>query len=837
MRAVFNLPRGRCTTLQWTMSMSSSARHLVLGVAVLLVSLGAFHGLQAETLLEVDATRPVPAPEFGYFKFGHSVSPTGHVIGINSRYLTSDGKPWLPVMGEFHPTRYPSEFWEDEIVKMKSAGVEIISFYIIWAHHEARPGQFDWSGDRDVRRFVALCAKHDMKVVVRIGPWAHAEVRYGGTPEWVVNQTPTRRNDPVYLNYAARYWSEIAAQLKGEFWKDGGPIIGVQIENEYNLVGPGMGVEHIETLKKLALSLGFDAPLYTVTGWDGTTYPKGEVTPVFGGYLDEPWGLGVTKMEPNEVYSFRFNSRVAGNAGAETPGVTVGTAVEDMPHTPFLGAEFAGGLPQMYRRRPLVAPDDVGAMLPVQLGSGVNLYGYYMFHGGRNPSLNLEENAHLGGYNDVPVFNYDFQAPYGEYGESHPVLNTIRPYHLFLQRFGARLAPMSVFAPKKEPVNLSDLTTARYAVRALGDSGFVFLSNYIRQHLMASQKDVRFRIRLPDQTLTFPSRAVTIPTGAYFIWPFNFDMDGIQLAWATAQPLTRIATGANEVTYVFAAQDGIAPELAVLTPKGVRPTGENVVRERGLTLIRPRPSQAVAGVIKARGKTIRLIVVSQSAARMMWVGNVAGMPRLVESKDEISFEDDGLELRATGDPNFRFGIYPALDRTPRANRPLTAAGRDGVFQVFTAAAPQRIIAANVTEIRSAGAAPPVPSGGVAGRALQPYPEDFGRAAAWSIAVPADALDGDTDAFLNIDYQGDIARLFAGPEMLDDDYYFGALWTIGLKRFRAKLHDPLTLTVLPLRKDAPIYLDDAVRAKLPATDQVATIKSVKIVPQYTLRINY
>jgi hypothetical protein len=67
-------------------------------MGVLLFLPGAFHGLQAETLLEVDATRPIPAPESGYFKFGHSVSPTGHVIGINSRHLTADGKPWLPVM-------------------------------------------------------------------------------------------------------------------------------------------------------------------------------------------------------------------------------------------------------------------------------------------------------------------------------------------------------------------------------------------------------------------------------------------------------------------------------------------------------------------------------------------------------------------------------------------------------------------------------------------------------------------------------------------------------------------------------------------------------------------
>lgn len=796
-----------------------------LGIAssALCLAMAAGQGVRAETLLKVDAVKQAPAPETGYFKFGTATSPSGHALGINSRYLTLDGKPWLPVMGEFHPTRYPSQYWEDEIVKMKSAGVDVISFYVIWAHHEAKPGAFDWSGDRDIRRFVELCAKHDMKVFLRIGPWAHAEVRYGGTPQWLVNLGPTRRNDPVYLDFVARYWKQIAEQVKGEFWKDGGPIIGVQLENEYNLVGPGQGVEHISTLKTLALSLGFDAPLYTVTGWDGTVYPKGEVAPVFGGYLDEPWGLGVTKMAPNEVYNFRFNSRVAGNAGAETPGVTIGTGVEDMPHTPFLGAEFAGGLPEMYRRRPLVAPDDVGAMLPVQLGSGVNLYGYYMFHGGRNPGIELEENAHTGGYNDVPVISYDFQAPYGQYGERHPVLDTIRPYHLFLQSFGDRLAPMTVHPPEKEPASRSDFTTARYSVRAQGDSGFVFLSNYMRQYSMSAQTEVRFSVALPSGPLTFPSRPVAIPAGAYFIWPFNFDLDGVKLAWATAQPLTRIETGPHEATYVFTATDGVAPELAVANPEG------------GLTLVQPKPSQAIAATFRANGETVRLMVVSQAEAKRLWVGEVAGARRLIETDDEVSFANGGLELRSIGDPNFRFGVYPALKQPPKAGLPLTPAKPDGVFEVFTARAPEKVVTATLTQTRQAGTAPAVAIGGLANRALQPFPEAFGASGAWSISVPKDALDGVADVFLDIDYQGDVGRLFSGTRMLDDDFYYGEVWRIGLKRFKAEIETPLGLTVMPLRKDAPIYLDEAVVAKLPAAAQVADVKSVKLTPQYALEI--
>lgn len=91
--------------------------------------------------------------------------------------------------------------------------------------------------------------------------------------------------------------------------------------------------------------------------------------------------------------------------------------------------------------------------------------------------------------------------------------------------------------------------------------------------------------------------------------------------------------------------------------------------------------------------------------------------------------------------------------------------------------------------------------------------------------------------MEISYKGDVARLFFGPTMLDDEYFYGAAWTIGLKRFSQEIKTPLTLTVLPLRKDAPIYIDDAVRAEMPSDDQVAQVTSVKLVPQYKLILTF
>ncbi|HEY1091987.1 MAG TPA: beta-galactosidase, partial [Burkholderiaceae bacterium] len=439
---------------------------------------------RADMLLKVDASAPTAVPTTGHLKLGTSVSPTGERIAVNNQYLSLNGRPWLPVMGEFHYTRSPASSWAAELLKMKAAGIDIVASYVIWNHHELNEGKFNWQGNRNLRRFLQLAQQAGLKAVVRIGPWSHAEVRFGGIPDWVVNSMPTRQNDAQYLQHVERLYAQIGQQLKGQLWKDGGPVIGIQLENEYNLDGPAKGAAHISTLKGLALQAGMDVPLYTVTGWDRTIYPSGEVTPVFGGYPDEPWGRSTHELPPKETYAFRFDSRVSGDLGAQTAATARGTAETDIALTPFLGAEYGAGLPAMYRRRTMVSSDDIASMLPVQLGSGVNLLGYYMFHGGRNPlgDNSLEESTASGGYNDTPRINYDFQAPLGPDGQQREVLTKLRPFHLFLQSYGSQLATMTVRKPAAVPPHPTELTTPRYAVRSNGDSAFLFVNNHVRQY-------------------------------------------------------------------------------------------------------------------------------------------------------------------------------------------------------------------------------------------------------------------------------------------------------------------------------------------------------------------
>lgn len=789
--------------------------------------------------LSVDAIAQPEAPRSSHLKMGSGTAPNGEVLGVNNRYLTRNGQPWIPVMGEFHYSRYPVQYWDEELAKIKASGVDIVACYVIWSHHEEKAGQFNWAGQRDLRRFVETANRNGLEVVIRIGPWAHGEVRFGGMPDWVVNAMPTRGNDPTYLKYVERYWTEVAAQVEGLFWKDGGPIVGVQLENEYNRTGPGQGPAHIAALKALALKLGFDAPYYTVTGWDDAVYPRGEVLPVFAGYPDEPWSRSAERLPPKEVYTFRFNSRTAGNVGAQTLGRAGGTIAQDMADTPFLGAEYGGGVPTMYRRRPLIMPDDIGAMLPVQLGSGANLYGYYMYHGGQNPQSypSLEEDERLGGYNGMPLLNYDFQAPLGQYGETHPVMGRIRPYHLFLNTFGDRLAPMRVHQPPVGPQTREDVTTPRYSVRSLGDSGFVFFNNHVRQFETPVHQDTRFKVALPSGELSFPSQAVDIPSGAYFIWPFNMDLDGVRLSWATAQPVTRIEDG-DSVTYVFSETSGVPVEMAFDGATGAVRQGRRSLRPGadGRVVVRdvkPGTGEALR-LTSPAGKAIRIIVLAKDQAERISRLPVGGRDRLVLSDDVVFAQGGGLTLRSVDDPGFRLAVFPALAEAPKASLPL-AKGADGVFQTWSASATRRSLPVKVEPMREAQAMPRPNTGGPSNAAVQPYPEAYGRSGAWTIALPDAPLEGLSDAYLRIDYAGDVGRLFDGVDMLDDHFFYGTPWNVGLKRYRERITGPLTLTVLPLRADAAIYIEAQVRPAFPPSGQIAEVRKVELIPEYEMTL--
>jgi hypothetical protein len=740
-----------------------------------------------------------------------------------------DGKPWLPVMGEFQFSRYPEEEWPDELAKMKAAGVNVVATYVFWLHQEEIEGKFDWTGQRNLRRFLELCAQNGLYVNLRIGPWDHGEARNGGFPDWLMaRHLKLRTNDAEYLRYSGRLYGEIGKQIAGLQWQQGGPVIGVQLENEYGLTGPGAGEEHIAALRRLAIDAGIHPPLMSVFGGVNLAFPQQVMLPFTGGYPDKFWYNQKTDLPPSTLYLFNTRRPTAKDMGAL--GVTETSGKMDYGHYPLLMAEGAGGMENSYQRRVLMQADDVASLAMARVGAGVNMVGYYLFHGGVNPQgklTTLQESRATGYPNDIPTINYDFQAPLGEYGEERASYRKLKTLHLFLNAYGAELAPMTTHLPSVLPAGADDTKTVRVALRSDGSAGFLFVNNYARKLTMPEHKGFQARLRLAQGEITVPRRAVTLPANSYFVWPVSLDVGGTTLEYATAQPLTRLRSAAGE-TYFFFATPGLAPEF-VFAASGVRSvwavtgkvtkTGSSIVVERVLA-----GRDAVITVTAKDGRASRIVVLTEAQAEDLWQLPLAGEDTVLLSPADVFASDGGLRLRSTDVAKLRASFYQPGESALWRDRAWTVTPRTLRFTVTQEhGAPDRG-AVKVDEVKVNGL--PMP--------LEPTDEEFARgAAAWRIQIPQQDTAGLSNVYLRVRYAGDMARLSSQGRLLDDDFYNGSPWKIGLKRFLPSAFAAgLELQVLPMpRCDKLIYLDPAVWAQMNAQGQTLRMDGVELVPEY------
>ncbi len=792
--------------------------------------------LAASAAVAIDASVVPPPPASLPFAVGGR-SPDGSVLYADSRCLTLDGRPWFPVMGEFHFARYPADEWQPELLKMKAGGITVVSTYVFWIYHEETEGRFDWTGRRDLRRFVELCARDGLKVWVRIGPWDHGEVRNGGFPDWLVQKVPDlRSNDPTYLRYVARFYGQIGRQLHGLFWKDGGPIVGVQIENEYHPAHGG--IAHMRRLLGLAHAAGIDAPFYSATGWDNAAIPPTGFLPVFGGYTEQFWSASRRELPPNQNFFFtriRAEDNVMGDLQPKNPGYN-----SKYDGFPFLTAEMGGGMAIAYHRRPLMHADDSTAAALVKLGSGISLLGYYMYHGGTNPDglTSLEETQLAwNGANDMEAKSYDFQAPLGEFGQVREAYRTMKILHLFLADFGSELAPMPVYLPKERPRNRGDRRTPRVAARSDGRHAFVFINNYERNYPLEDHHHFQVSLRLPSRTLTIPRRPTEIPSGDYTLWPVDLDIGGVTLRYSTAQLLCRLE---NPRTYVFFAWEGTRPEFAFAAGAGDRIEAPHarIVRLGGCTYvdgITPGDGPAIR-IARPGGGSAQILLLTHEQALHFWKARLDGRERLILSPADLYFDRDRVHLADRDPQRLSVEFYPGLDRTPRGFRD---AGADGVFRRYDLAAAQTdpLPPVAVTLIRHAAPAAPIRvSPEPRAVAMEPADAAFDRAAVWDLNLPSAALRGPGRTFLEISYVGDVARLYVDGRFFDDNFYKGPPWEVGAWRLAppgANRHARLTvqLKILPLAHDAPIYLEPQARSRLSPAGDSLVLKDVRLVHEY------
>jgi len=778
----------------------------------------------SDAVVTFDARGAGLQPEYETQKSWGGRSPDGRMLRANNYFLELDGKPLPLVLGEIHPQRYPADYWEEAILAMQAAGLNGISIYVFWNQIEPRPGEFHFEGNNNILRFVELCAKHGMYVWLRVGPFCNAEILLGGLPPWLYGMPLTERsNNPLYLDLAGRYYARLGEQLKGLMWEQGGPVIGIQLENELGVAGvewkrvfpqyvgdsgfTGLKgaafTDHYRNLRKLAVAGGLRAPFYSCTGWGlgaDKPVPWEEMMPTELGYMGGYYYF--KNKDKNWLTLFDNTTHLLKPYWGKCPvGLSeIGTGLSLTPLALSKG---------------LLPPEVSVCAALTRVGAMPTIFaGYYMFHGGSNP-VDPTQGWAVKDVAQYPQINYDFQAPIGEFGDWRPSLFHLRPFNHFLVSYGAALARTAVVHPA-DPVVKCDADRLRAVVRMDGGTGFIFFNNYGCALDLAARSDMHFKVRTDGGTITVPRVVrLDIPGKAMGVLPIHLDLGGgARLLSATVQPVSRFECE-GRVYHIFSRMDEMPCELVLDHAVKVESIGPDVseadaVQPDGARVFSAKPGRAAALALRAPdGTPVMLVVLSQEDARNLAVFKRKEGTLLALSRHEVT--SDGRNLRVVADtPRMEVSIFPPLEHVANAQP-------DGLFQKLSLSVPE------------------------CGR--KPAIEKFAPNK-WVLKMPAQAFDGLDDLDLDISYAGQACRIFdiRSGLMVADQFNLGVPWRIGLKRFRSQLADKgLLIRAEPDKADValpgvPEVVVGAPGAQKPAkSGPNAQLDTVGVFPQYSAEI--
>jgi len=186
-----------------------------------------------------------------------------HTFTLGATDFLLDGKPLQMISGELHYPRIPREAWRSRLKMAKAMGLNTIGTYVFWNVHEPQPGQYDFTGNNDVAAFVKMAQEEGLWVILRPSPYVCAEWEFGGYPYWLQNVPglKVRSQEPQYVAAYRRYLTAVAKQLAPLQVGHGGPVLMVQVENEYGSYGSDK--QYLAQNKKLFEDVGFDGLLYT----------------------------------------------------------------------------------------------------------------------------------------------------------------------------------------------------------------------------------------------------------------------------------------------------------------------------------------------------------------------------------------------------------------------------------------------------------------------------------------------------------------------------------------------------------------------------------------------
>lgn len=711
-----------------------------------------------------------------YWLKAGGVNPTGESLNVNALYWVKNNKPWLPVMGEFHYLRFPRSGWEDQLLKMKAAGISIVSTYVFWVNTEQPKGSWNWSGDNDLRYFIQLCQQHGLYVWLRPGPYINAESKNGGLPDWV-NKSGKRSDAPWYLEEVKKYYAQVAEQTKGLFYKDGGPIIGLQVDNEF----AHGDAQHLSTLLHIANELGMVAPFNTCTSNSKYNYPLGNMLPMQGAYPYRGWDA------PEPTSDFLYSS-------------DEWNAMENIGGLPYDGNRFPRGMAELgvgcwqnYWQRFIVPVYDSEAHFQNCIGRGVNLPGYYMFQGGTQKS-GFEGDGH--------PLTYDFQAPLGEYGQVRPSYRALKLIHYFLSDFGSQLATMQPLRPDSMVINPKDVSHLRYVGRFNKDSGYLFLNNAQCWVDMKPQENIQFKLNLSTETLIFPQRPFTLQPNLSPIFPVNMNLNGSLLKYATAQLLCKVES--EQVPYYFFfTVDGIEPEFAFDNASTSKISSKSeIVNVNGWSIATLHTSLEKAVTVTSKlGKKAIIVLLTRAQAEQSWRFNFRGQERLMLSDANLLLDGNTLEI-SSKKGSAVLTCFPEL-KTSFSKENVK---KQGVFSHHFLKFDQPKVEFKTTQ----------------------------HSAQEIIFYTFTSLIGIKDIFVNVDYIGSTAEISVDGVKYSDDRYNGKGWDIGLKRFiDGKPHE---IKIVAQKWDEGVKGIAPQYTPKNENERKGIIRSLHFEPEYFIRTN-
>lgn len=324
-----------------------------------------------------------------------------------------DGEPFVIKSAELHYPRIPREYWEHRIEMCRALGMNTVCLCVFWNIHEQREGEFDFTGQNDVAAFCRLAQKHGMYVIVRPGPYICAEWEMGGLPWWLLKKKDIRlrEQDEYFMERVRLFEEQVGEQLADLTVQRGGPIIMVQVENEYGSYGEDKA--YVGAIRDCLRSVWGD-----------------EVT-----LFQCDWASNFTKNGLDDLlWTMNFGT-----------GANIDKQFERLrqlrPESPLMCSEFWSGWFDKWGARHETRPaEKMVAGIDEMLSKGIS-FSLYMTHGGT--SFGHWAGANSPGY-APDVTSYDYDAPINEYGAATPKYHELRA---LLQRYSDRPLPAVPRAP------------------------------------------------------------------------------------------------------------------------------------------------------------------------------------------------------------------------------------------------------------------------------------------------------------------------------------------------------------------------------------------------------